>query len=447
MSSLRNFVVIVLLAGVLGVVYFAINKGPRPTERAELAPPWSVPQDNPAMAANGPAGVAAGRLAGFPSSAGLPGTSISSSVPPTVTLPTAGATSPASPFPSFGPTAAPPASPESMAVVANPAGVPGAAVPATPPAPSGIITGLGAIGGTPAVTPAATPTVILGQTPSNAQTVYPARNTASVPGDTAAPASYDQPAPGAQVAGQPMVGTPTAPALGPEFLSVMQSVQGKLDAGRLSEAHLDLSKYYLSSRMNPEEWRATVDLLDQLAGTVLYSRAHLLEPAYRVQPGDSLDRIAMAYNVTAELLAKINGISDPRNLVPGQELKVVRGPFEAVVDLGRHELALLVGGRYAGRFPVGVGRDRASLEGAFVVRDKRTNPIYFGPDRVIAADDPTNPLGERLLDLGNQVGIHGTEDPKTIGADGGRGAISLGPRDVDDVYDILSIGSRVTIRR
>jgi hypothetical protein len=272
---------------------------------------------------------------------------------------------------------------------------------------------------------------------------------------TAAPASYFQTTPGTATAAVPPTVPPLTASPQPdvpapletEFLAVMQSAKAKLAAGRLAEAHLDLSKYYTTARLTPEQWRLAVDLLDQLAGTVLYSRAHVLEPAYRVQPGDTLERIAMIYNVPCELLAKINGIRDTRQLVPGQEIKVLRGPFEAVVDLARYEMTLLVGGRYAGRFAIGIGRDRANLEGAFVVRDKRANPIYFGPDRVISADDPTNPLGERLLDLGNQVGIHGTDNPKSIGMSDGRGAIRLNQRDVEDVYDILSIGSRVTVRR
>jgi lipoprotein-anchoring transpeptidase ErfK/SrfK len=58
-------------------------------------------------------------------------------------------------------------------------------------------------------------------------------------------------------------------------------------------------------------------------------------------------------------------------------------------------------------------------------------------------------LGERWigLDSGNQLGIHGTNDPASIGRAESRGCIRLSPTDVDDVYDILSIGSKVVIRR
>ena len=107
-------------------------------------------------------------------------------------------------------------------------------------------------------------------------------------------------------------------------------------------------------------------LLDQMAGVVIYSRQHLLEPPYQVQPGDTLERIAEALNVPALLLARINGVRDSESLRPGRELKVLRGPFSAVIDLGKSELTLMLRDRYAGRFPVtfiSPGR----LEGSYTV--------------------------------------------------------------------------------
>ena len=186
------------------------------------------------------------------------------------------------------------------------------------------------------------------------------------------------------------------------------------------------------------------ELLSQLAGTVIYSRDHLLEPPYLVRTGDTLESIAQRHNVPAELLAKINGIRNPDHLEPGRELKVVRGPFEAVVDLNRRELILLLDGRYAGFFPIGIGLDLADTEGVFYVRDKRVNPSFYDADGRL---DATNPLGDRWIELHEELGIHGTNNPQHIGGVGGRGCISLGDRDIEDVFDILSIGSRVTIHR
>ena len=55
-----------------------------------------------------------------------------------------------------------------------------------------------------------------------------------------------------------------------------------------------------------------------MAAKVIYSREHLLENAYLVQAGDTLDSIADRYGVPALLLARINGIRDPQNLSPGK---------------------------------------------------------------------------------------------------------------------------------
>ena len=59
-------------------------------------------------------------------------------------------------------------------------------------------------------------------------------------------------------------------------------------------------------------------LLGQLAGTVIYSTEHQLEPATRREARRNLETIAKEYNVPWQLLAKINGIPSPDRLQPGQ---------------------------------------------------------------------------------------------------------------------------------
>jgi LysM repeat protein len=181
-------------------------------------------------------------------------------------------------------------------------------------------------------------------------------------------------------------------------------------------------------------------MLDQMAATVVYSRQHLLEKPYIVQPGETLDSIADQYNVPSRLLAKINGIHEGQNPQPGRELKVLRGPFMALVDLNRLELTLMLHGRYAGRFAIGVGADHPKLEGTYIVRDKRLNPP--GPPR-----DPTCPPGKLWIDLGNQITIHAAADPRSVGRTDGHGSICLSDQDMTDVFGILSVGSRVEIQR
>ena len=231
------------------------------------------------------------------------------------------------------------------------------------------------------------------------------------------------------------------------FLAAFDQAKRELEAGRLAEAHYLLSRWYDDPSLTPPELQQLTELLDQLAGTVIYSTQNLIEPACEVQPGESLERIAQRYNVPWQLLAKINGIEDPHSLRPGERLKVVRGPFNAVVSLDKCTLTLYLNSTYAGRFPVGLGREHPPREGQYVITDKVTDPTYYGPGRTIERGDPGNPLGRRWLGLGNQMGIHGTNEPRPAGRTDLGGSISLSERDVEDVFDILSEGSKVMIRR
>lgn len=239
----------------------------------------------------------------------------------------------------------------------------------------------------------------------------------------------------------------------PDFVAVMDEAHRRLAKGQLAEVHLALSRLYGNPELNPEELRQLTDLLGQLAGTVIYSRQHLLEPAYTVKPGESLQQIAATYNVPWQVLAKINGIRDPDRLEPGKQLKVFHGPFEAVVSLDRYELVLMLSGRYAGRFPIGIGRDCPKPESSYTVKRKVTQPPSSGPDGVRSLGGADSPVGNYWIELSDRLGIHGTNDVKNLRRADGQGSICLGPHDIEDVYDILtadsqsSPGSKVTIRR
>ncbi len=265
--------------------------------------------------------------------------------------------------------------------------------------------------------------------------------------DAAASGRYASPSdPAAGYSEQPYSRSAQAGAGGPsgEASGFLQTIEQKLAEGQLSEVHLALSSWRNDPRLTPQEAQEVRDLLDQLAGTVIFSREHLLEPPYRVQPGDTLQTVARRYNVPPGLLAKINGVQDP--LEPGQELKVVRGPFNAVVDLAARELTLILDGRYAGRFTIGLGTDQPQLQGNYEVQNKTINPTYYGANQIINAEHPNNPLGERWIGLGERIGLHGTDNPEMVGQEGGPGYIRLGRRDIEDLYDILSVGSQVVVR-
>jgi hypothetical protein len=437
MSSLKTMIVMGILGAAGFWVYMYMGQKPDTTPadaQAFLSPPTvQIPGLNsPApqlmgAASSGPANAPSTLLGGgsappfstnpSPPSVSMPGNPVAANSQPAGILnhSSAGAVSP-SPANAGGVT---------MLTPPSTTNIPNVSIPNSPMAsPAG-------------TTPSLLSSTKTGQTPAAA---YPPPAAASLPAISSLPGS------------SPTAKSPTASStnnnIQDSFADFMKAVQKKLAEGRLPEAHLILSSLYDNPDLPQAQARQLTELLDQLAGTVIYSRQHYLEQPYIVRPGDTLDQIADKYNVPAILLARINGIRDPQQLEPGQQLKVVRGPFNAVIHLDKHELSLMMDGRYAGRFAIGVGCDQPNLEGTYIVREKKLNPQYRGPDSIVVpGGDSRNPLGRFWIGLSNNVGLHGTVDPQNVGRDDNRGTICLGDRDIDDLYGILSVGSRVVIQR
>lgn len=241
---------------------------------------------------------------------------------------------------------------------------------------------------------------------------------------------------------------PTGPAVEnvrKEFAEFLETARRKLDGGDFATVHQVLSAWFADDRLTPEESRQLTDLLDEVAGTVIYSRQSILEQPHVVAPGETLDRIAEGYGVPWQLLAKINGIARPEQVAPGQSLKVIRGPFAAKIYLSRGELVLFCQELYAGRFPVILGADAAAAPGVYRVCEKIENPNYFMPTGVSPPGDPNNPLGRLWIGLGGRLGIHGPGRADLMQQPNPPGAFILSEKDCQDVYDILSIGSQVAI--
>jgi len=213
---------------------------------------------------------------------------------------------------------------------------------------------------------------------------------------------------------------------------------------RWREALLTLSVTYEIPDLSASDREELLTLLDPLAAKVIYSTEHLLESGYSVRRGESLQEIAERFDVPAELLQNINTVSHSEYPVPGSALKVVRGPFRAVVDLGASEVTVYLQRYYAGRFPISIGHDPEPIEGEFKVLEKQPGQTYYLPQgKSLATDDPANPYGRCWIDLGKGVVIHGSP----LGSDQSHlGCISLSPKDAEDIYAILSVGSKVTVR-
>lgn len=215
------------------------------------------------------------------------------------------------------------------------------------------------------------------------------------------------------------------------------AIERALASGDLKEAHRLLTQWYGDRRLAPNDRDEVQSLLNQLAGTVVYSAEFPLEPPHTVAPGETLETIAQQYQVPWQLLAKINGIATSTGVTPGQSLKVIRGPFSAVVDVERQELALLVSDLYAGRFTVKT-EGLAASEGEWTVSRKQVPADPTAPAKHVVLTGEMTPGNFSSI----VIGTASVDSPEAMA-----GAIRVSPPDQEDLFDILSVGSKVIVRR
>jgi LysM repeat protein len=237
-------------------------------------------------------------------------------------------------------------------------------------------------------------------------------------------------------------GKPTQP-----FRSAREEALKLAGEGKLREALVKLTPYYNHIELTREEQADLNELLDALAREVIYSKRHLIAPAFHVGPGETLEGIANRFKVSPETLASINMLGDSKVVLTGSQLKVLNGPFRADVNLTRGELTLFLEDMYAGRFPISVGKEPLPMEGSFQVVDRRRDRTYYGANsQVLPATDPRNPYGGYWMSLGQDLCIHGSPANAAVEL-ANAGCISLAPLDAREVYSLVTLGSQVTIHR
>ena len=167
---------------------------------------------------------------------------------------------------------------------------------------------------------------------------------------------------------------------------------------------------------------------------------------YRVKAGETLWEIGRRLHVTPEFLARINRIKDPRRLRAGRFIKVVEGPFSCRISLSQRKLRVYLGRALVREYDICVGTpETPTPTGWFRVREKVKNPRYDRGGEHYGPGDPRNPAGTRWIRLKGPIGIHGTNDPETIGKAASDGCIRLKNRDIEELFDLLVIGSTVEI--
>ena len=118
-----------------------------------------------------------------------------------------------------------------------------------------------------------------------------------------------------------------------------------------------------------------------------------------------------------------------------------------VISIPDRKLALVEDGQVVKIYPVAVGTEETpSPSGEFQIRERIPNPTYYAPGKVIRPGK-NNPLGSRWIGLGERgLGIHGTNEPNSIGTSASRGCIRMKKKDVEELFGLVRAGDRVVLQ-
>ena len=121
-------------------------------------------------------------------------------------------------------------------------------------------------------------------------------------------------------------------------------------------------------------------------------------------------------------------------------------PRQVVVSIPDRKLAVIENGRVVRTFAVSVGAASSpSPAGDFHIVNRVVKPAYYHSGTVVAAG-PDNPIGSRWLGLDRKgFGIHGTNEPRSIGKAASHGCIRLRNRDVEQFFAMVRVGDAVHI--
>lgn len=160
-----------------------------------------------------------------------------------------------------------------------------------------------------------------------------------------------------------------------------------------------------------------------------------------VKPGETMSVIAQNYRrPLSELLAANPAIVNPGMIYPGQRI-VIPGlpepnsiPYTIIVSRGKKSLTLLSNSAVQKVYPIAVGKMLTQTPiGEFVIVNREP--------------DPGGPYGAMWLSLSKYgYGIHGTNNPSSIGKSVSKGCIRMYNQDVLQLARIVPNGTRVIIQ-
>ncbi|NLP13649.1 MAG: LysM peptidoglycan-binding domain-containing protein [Clostridium sp.] len=156
---------------------------------------------------------------------------------------------------------------------------------------------------------------------------------------------------------------------------------------------------------------------------------------YVIRRGDTLATIAGIFNVTVQQIINVNPGINPYALYVDQVICIPASPSPTriVISIATKTLSLYREGRLVRSYPVATGKPTTPTpRGTFTIVNKQINP--------------GGPFGTRWMGLSKpHYGIHGTNNPASIGTAASNGCVRMYNEDVNVLFNQVAVGTVVNI--
>lgn len=238
-----------------------------------------------------------------------------------------------------------------------------------------------------------------------------------------------------------------------------KSLGGRKAALKLGELYLSKGdklqawKCYSSamkSSLSNKQRKEVKAILDPIVAELLLSAEATGCIVYRVTQGDNLTRIAKKHKSSVEMMRHVNKKTSDEIFI-GRDLKVVPGmPYIEVYKNSYFLVVYLANHLYLQSYEIGLGKDNKTPVGSFTIKVKQKNPDWYTEEKgktiKIPFNDPRNTLGTRWMGFNHDgIGIHGTKEPESIGKSMSNGCVRMKNEEVDQLFEIVGLGTQVSI--
>ena len=172
------------------------------------------------------------------------------------------------------------------------------------------------------------------------------------------------------------------------------------------------------------------------------------------RPGRELDSAALTRQLVAALTHTTRKPVRVRTRTVAPKVTAAQIGSVIVINRSLNRLQLWDGNRFVRAFPVATGQAiYPTPKGTFRIVVKWKNPWWYPPTQDAWAKGlkpvppgPGNPLGTRWMGLSAPgVGIHGTDEPTSIGYSASHGCIRMQVPDAEWLFDRVDVGTTVFI--